>query len=98
MSEIGALFRHLAQALQLDAALDARTAGILVAVVGVAALAAAVVISTSRALPGLVAADPTGAPVRPHRIGDLARLRSQSDPDAPGRVRPRAPGRGRAAA
>jgi hypothetical protein len=41
-----------------------------------------------------VADDPSGASARLRQTVDPARLISQSDPDAAGRPRPRAPGRG----
>jgi hypothetical protein len=64
-----------------------------VLLVGAAALAVATVV-VARAVPVLVAADASRAAQRLRQTADPWRLLSQSDPDAPGRARPRAPGRG----
>jgi len=45
-------------------------------------------------VPALVAADPSGAATRLRQTADPGTLLAQSDPDAAGRPRPRAPGRG----
>ena len=58
------------------------------------AAAVALVVTSWRSVPALVAADPSGASTRLRQTADPARLISQSDPDAAGRPRPRAPGRG----
>jgi hypothetical protein len=65
---------------------------------GVAALAVTAAVVVARAVPVLVAADASRASQRHRPTADPWRILSQSDPDAPGRARPRAPGRGRAAA
>ncbi|MFD6053922.1 DUF6412 domain-containing protein [Agromyces sp. NPDC060279] len=90
------LLRFLAAAFELGAAANGQLSVLLLGVVGAAAVA--VVVLSVRALPGLVAADPTGAATRLRQTADPWRLLSQSDPDAPGRARPRAPGRAAAAA
>jgi len=59
-------------------------------VIGVTAVAVVVVV-IARVLPALVAADASGAARRLMQTADPWRLLSQSDPDAPGRARPRAP-------
>ncbi|MRG60163.1 hypothetical protein GE115_09825 [Agromyces sp. CFH 90414] len=87
-----ALWRSHQAVLEIALASDSGLTAMLVGVVGAAALA--VVIITSRAVPALVAADPAGASQRLRQTADPWRLLSQSDPDAPGRARPRAPGRG----
>lgn len=93
---IGALLRSLQASLELSLASNGLLAVLLVGVVGAAAVA--VVVIACRALPALVAADASGAARRLRQTADPGRLLSQSDPDAPGRARPRAPGRGLAAA
>jgi hypothetical protein len=69
---------------------------VLVGVVGAAAVA--VVVVACQSLPAMVAADASGAATRFRQTADPWRLLAQSDPDAPGRARPRAPTRGLAAA
>lgn len=93
---IAELFRYLQASLELALASNATLAVLLLGVVGAAALA--VVVLAVRALPALVAADASGAARRLRQTADPGALLSQSDPDAPGRARPRAPGRGLAAA
>lgn len=93
---IAELFRYLQASVELALASNATLAVLLVGVVGAAALA--VVVLAVRALPALVAADASGAARRLRQTADPGALLSQSDPDAPGRARPRAPGRGLAAA
>lgn len=94
---VAALFRYLQASVELALASNATLAVLLVVgVVGAAALA--VVVLAVRALPALVAADASGAARRLRQTADPGALLSQSDPDAPGRARPRAPGRGLAAA
>ena len=86
-------FLRLIQAgAELALASNAPLAGLLLGVVGAAALA--IIVTTWRALPGLVAADSSGASTRFRQTADPWRLLAQSDPDAPGRARPRAPGSG----
>ena len=77
---------------ELALASNAQLAVLMLGVVGAAAVV--VVVITYRALPGLVAADSSGASTRFRQTADPWRLLAQSDPDAPGRARPRAPGRG----
>ncbi|GLU89050.1 MULTISPECIES: DUF6412 domain-containing protein [Agromyces] len=84
------LLRFLAAAFELGAAANGQLSVLLLGVVGAAAVA--VVVLSVRALPALVAADPAGAATRLRQTADPWRLLSQSDPDAPGRARPRAPG------
>ncbi|UOQ88204.1 DUF6412 domain-containing protein [Agromyces endophyticus] len=93
---VAGLFRYLESSVEVALASNATLAVLLVGVVGAAALA--VVVLAVRALPGLVAADASGAARRLRQTADPGTLLSQSDPDAPGRARPRAPGRGLAAA
>ncbi|MFF2387815.1 DUF6412 domain-containing protein [Agromyces sp. NPDC058104] len=93
---VGALLRSVQASLELSLASNALLAVLLVGVVGAAAVA--VVVVACRALPALVAADASGAARRLRQTADPGLLLSQSDPDAPGRARPRAPARGLAAA
>lgn len=88
------LFRLLQSVLSLAAGSDT---GLGLVLFGATAVAVAVVL-VARAVPVLVAADPSRASLRLRQTADPWRLLSQSDPDAPGRARPRAPGRGLAAA
>ena len=91
------LLRFVQAALEPAIAPNAQVFAVLViAALGAAALAA--VVSTSRVIPALVAADASGASTRFRQTADPWRLLAQSDPDAPGRARPRAPGRGHPAA
>jgi hypothetical protein len=87
-----ALLRHAQAALELAVASDALLGVLLIGALGVAALA--LVVTAWRAVPALVAADPSGAATRLQQTADPGRLLAQSDPDAAGRPRPRAPGRG----
>ncbi len=86
-----ALLRSLQGSLELATAADAGLAMVLIGVVGAAAVAVTVV--AVRAMPALVAADASRASTRLRQTADPWRLLAQSDPDAPGRARPRAPGR-----
>jgi len=88
------LFRLLQSVLTLGPGADH---GLGLLVIGVTAVAVAVVV-IARVLPSLVAADASGAARRLMQTADPWRLLSQSDPDAPGRARPRAPARAFAAA
>lgn len=65
---------------------------------GVAALAVTAAVVVARSVPVLVAADSSRESQRLRQTADPWRLLSQSDPDAAGRARPRAPGRGTEAA
>ena len=87
-----AVLRMLQAAFELAVASDAHAGALLVGVLGAAAIA--LVVTAWRAIPALVAADPSGASTRLRQTADPGRLLAQSDPDAAGRPRPRAPGRG----
>ncbi|MDR6906638.1 hypothetical protein J2X63_002324 [Agromyces sp. 3263] len=86
------VLRMLQAAFDLAVASDAHVGALLVGVLGAAALA--LVVTAWRAIPALVAADRSGAATRLRQTADPGRLLAQSDPDAAGRPRPRAPGRG----
>ena len=93
MIELITAFLRLTQAVaELALASNAQLAVLMLGVMGAAAVA--VILTTCRALPGLVAADSSGASTRFRQTADPWRILAQSDPDAPGRARPRAPGRG----
>jgi Family of unknown function (DUF6412) len=87
-----ALLRYTQAALEVSLASNALITVLLVGAIGAAAVA--IVVTACRALPGLVAADPSDASTRLRQTADPGRLIAQSDPDAAGRPRPRAPGRG----
>jgi hypothetical protein len=89
---ITALLRFLQAAVQVDVAAVAQLTVLLVGAIGAAAVA--LVVTAWQRVPALVAADSSGACTRLRQTADLGRLNSQSDPDAAGRPRPRAPGRG----
>ncbi len=89
---ITALLRYVRATLEVHLASDVLVTVLLVGVIGAAATA--IVVSAWRMVPALVDADPSGASTRLRQTTDPARLISQSDPDAAGRPRPRAPGRG----
>ncbi|KQZ09133.1 hypothetical protein ESP57_14440 [Agromyces fucosus] len=91
-----ALFRVAQASLEIALASNAQMSVVLVGVVGAAAVA--VVVVACQSLPALVAADASGAATRFRQTADPWRLLAQSDPDAPGRARPRAPTRGLVAA
>ena len=91
-----ALLRYAQSSLEVALASNAQVTVLLLGVVGVAAVAVA--ITAWAVSPALVAADPTGASTRFRQTADPWRLLAQSDPDAPGRARPRAPARPVAAA
>lgn len=97
---LATLLRLVAHGLELGAVAAGHTdqLGVLLGIAGVVGVAAIAVIVVVRVLPVLVAADPTRASTRLRQTADPWRLLSQSDPDAPGRARPRAPGRVSAAA
>lgn len=78
--------------LEIAIASDALVTVLLLGAIGAAAMA--LVVTAWRSVPALVAADASGASARLRQTVDPARLISQSDPDAAGRPRPRAPGRG----
>lgn len=87
-----ALLRYTQAALEISLASNVQITVLLVGALGAAAVA--LVVTTSRAIPDLVAADRTGASGRLRQTTDPGRLIAQSDPDAAGRPHPRAPGRG----
>jgi len=89
---ITAFLRVIQASLELAVASNAQLAVLMLGVVGAAAVA--VVVIACRALPALVAADSSGAARRLRQTADPGTLLAQSDPDAAGRARPRAPGRG----
>ena len=95
-----ALFRVAQSSLEIALASNAQMSVVLVGLgVGVVGAAAvAVVVVACQSLPAMVAADASGAATRFRQTADPWRLLAQSDPDAPGRARPRAPTRGLAAA
>ena len=86
------LLRFVQAAFELAAASDAQVGVLLVGALGAAAVA--IVVTSWRAIPVLVAADRSGASRRLRQTADPGRLLAQSDPAAAGRPRPRAPGRG----
>lgn len=87
-----ALLRYVQAGLEVQVASHVQVTVLLVGAIGAAAVALVVV--ASRSVPALVAADPSGASTRLRQTTDPGRLIAQSDPDAAGRPRPRAPGRG----
>ena len=87
-----AFLRYTQAALEISLASNAQVTVLLVGALGAAAVA--LVVTACRAIPDLVAADQTGASSRLRQTADPGRLIAQSDPDAAGRPRPRAPGRG----
>ncbi len=87
-----ALPRYTQASLEVAFASNAQVTVLVVAMLGAAAVA--LVVTAWRAVPALVAADPSGAATRLRQTADPGRLIAQSDPDAAGRPRPRAPGRG----
>lgn len=90
-----ALVRYTQAALEIALASNGSNGQVTVLLVGaIGAAAVALVVTACRAIPGLVAADRSGASSRLRQTTDPGRLIAQSDPDAAGRPRPRAPGRG----
>ena len=87
-----AVLRLVQAAFELSLASDAQVGVLLVGALGAAAVA--IVVTAWRSIPSLVAADRSGASTRLRQTADPGRLLAQSDPDAAGRPRPRAPGRG----
>ena len=90
---ITALLGLITAALEIALASNAQVVAVLL-VGALGAAAVALVVTTWRAIPVLVAADRSGASTRLRQTADPGRLLAQSDPDAAGRPRPRAPGRG----
>lgn len=88
--------QYTQSALEIAVASNTQVSVLMVGILGAAAVALGV--TAARALPSLVAADSTGASLRLQQTTDPGRLIAQSDPDAAGRPRPRAPERGIAAA
>ncbi|HZW42652.1 MAG TPA: DUF6412 domain-containing protein [Agromyces sp.] len=84
-----AVLRYAQSSLEVALASNAQGTVLLLGVVGVAAVA--IVVAAWAVPPALVAADPAGASTRFRQTADPWRLLAQSDPDAPGRARPRAP-------
>ncbi|MGI9821878.1 DUF6412 domain-containing protein [Agromyces sp. Marseille-Q5079] len=92
MEHVVALLRLIGGLLEPQLAGDGHVSMLVIGAIGIAAVA--VLVTAYRAVPALVGADPTGAAVRLRQTADPGRLIAQSDPDAAGRPRPRAPGRG----
>lgn len=86
------LLRSAQGGLEVALASNAQVTVLLVGVLGAAAVA--LVVTAWRAVPALVAADSSNASTRLRQTADPGRLIAQSDPDAAGRPRPRAPGCG----
>lgn len=86
------LLRQVQAALEVAVASNPQVTVLLLGVLGAAAVA--LVVATWTHVPALVAADPIGASTRLRQTADPGTLLAQSDPDAAGRPRPRAPGRG----
>jgi hypothetical protein len=87
-----ALLRYAQASLEVPLASNAQITVLLLGVIGAATVA--IVVTAWRAIPVLVAADRSNASTRLRQTADPGRLLAQSDPDAAGRPRPRAPGRG----
>ena len=92
MEHVVALLRLIQGVLEPQFAGDAHVSMLVIGALGIAAVA--VLVTAHRAVPALVGADPAGASTRHRQTTDPGRLIAQSDPDAAGRPRPRAPGRG----
>ena len=92
MELIVAVLRQAQAAFEIAVASDPQVSVILLGVLGAAAVV--LVAAAWNSVPALVAADPSGAATRLRQTADPGRLLAQSDPDAAGRPRPRAPGRG----
>jgi hypothetical protein len=86
------LLRQVQAALDIAIASNPQVTVILLGVLGAAAVV--LVAAAWSSVPALVAADPSGAATRLQQTADPGTLLAQSDPDAAGRPRPRAPGRG----
>ena len=91
MELLVALVRYTHAALEIALASNSQVTVLLLGLLGAAAIA--IVVTSWRAIPALVAADASGASRRLRQTADPGRLIAQSDPDAAGRARPRAPGR-----
>ena len=86
------LLRQMQAALDVAVASNPQLTVLLLGVLGAAAVA--LIVTAWGSVPALVAADPSGASTRLRQTADPGTLLAQSDPDAAGRPRPRAPGRG----
>ena len=86
------LLRQVQAALDVAVASNPQVTVLLLGVLGAAAVA--LIVTAWGSVPALVAADPSGASTRLRQTADPGTLLAQSDPDAAGRPRPRAPGRG----
>ena len=91
MELLVALVRYTQAALEIAVASNSQITVLLLGLLGAAAIALAV--TAWRVIPALVAADASGASRRLRQTADPGQLIAQSDPDAAGRARPRAPGR-----
>ncbi|MDQ0576439.1 DUF6412 domain-containing protein [Agromyces albus] len=94
MELLTALFRYAQPSLEVSLASNLQATLLLIGVGVVGAAAVAIVVTACHALPAIVAADPSGAATRFKQSLEPWRLLAQITPDAPGRARPRAPGRG----
>lgn len=94
MELLTALFRYAQASLEVSLASNVQATVLLIGVGVVGAAAVTIVVTACHALPAIVAADPSGAATRLKQPVDPWRLLAQITPDAPGRARPRAPGRG----
>ncbi|RXZ68249.1 DUF6412 domain-containing protein [Agromyces albus] len=94
MELLTALFRYAQASLEVSLASNMQATLLLIGVGVVGAAAVAVVVTACHALPAIVAADPSAAATRFKQSVEPWRLLAQITPDAPGRARPRAPGRG----
>lgn len=86
------LLRQMQAALDVAVASNPQVTVLLLGVLGAAAVT--LIVTAWGSVPALVAADPSGASTRLRQTADPGTLLAQSDPDAAGRPRPRAPGRG----
>jgi hypothetical protein len=91
MELLVALVRYTHAALEVAVASNSQVTILLFGLLGAAAIT--LVVTAWRVIPALVAADASGASRRLRQTADPGRLIAQSDPDAAGRARPRAPGR-----
>lgn len=92
MEHVVALLRLIQGVLEPQLAGDAHVSAIVIGALSIAAVA--VIVTSYRAVPALVGADASSASLRHRQTVDPGRLIAQSDPDAAGRPRPRAPERG----
>ncbi len=92
MEPLVELARYTQSALEIAIASNSQVAVLLLGLL-LGAATVALIVTVWRAIPALVAADASGASRRLRQTADPGRLIAQSDPDAAGRARPRAPGR-----